>query len=226
LAPFEINYGRLPYLGSLVPITTPFKGVREYAEKARWNLIEAHDQLIASRVTQTTQANRSRRLGDHYKSGDLVYLSTKNLKMPKGRVKKLTPKYIGPFKISESNPESSTVLLDLPEDLRNRRLHPRFHTNLIRPHFPNDSELFPNRQIGQFYDLGKEPDAEYRVERITAHRWSGKQIEFYVQWELGDFTWEPKINVIDLEALQNYINLRGAKTINDLPVESSSFARK
>ncbi|KZT26152.1 hypothetical protein NEOLEDRAFT_1132713 [Neolentinus lepideus HHB14362 ss-1] len=45
---------------------------------------------------------------DAFAEGDLVYLSTKNLKIPKGRARKLIPKYIGPFAILKDfgNPHS------------------------------------------------------------------------------------------------------------------------
>ena len=41
-------------------------------------------------------------------------LLTKNLNLPKGRACKLCPKFIGPFKITQTQPETSNYTLELP----------------------------------------------------------------------------------------------------------------
>ncbi|KIL59510.1 hypothetical protein M378DRAFT_33370, partial [Amanita muscaria Koide BX008] len=74
-------------------------GIAEFASQMKSALMLAHDAIIDARVKQTTHANRSRRKAD-FDDGDLVYLSTKNLQLPKGHARKLCPKYIGPFKIT------------------------------------------------------------------------------------------------------------------------------
>ena len=43
-----------------------------------------------------------------------MYLLTQNLTLPKGRVRKLVPKYIGPYKVVKAHNEASTVTLKLP----------------------------------------------------------------------------------------------------------------
>ena len=71
--------------------------MRHYAEKAQSYLLAAHDAIIAARVGQTYQANKRRRKEPAYQVGDKVWLSTEYLAMPKGRVRKLMPKFIGPY---------------------------------------------------------------------------------------------------------------------------------
>ncbi|KAF8233081.1 hypothetical protein L208DRAFT_1558527, partial [Tricholoma matsutake] len=44
-------------------------------------------------------ANQHRQEEPKISPGDLVYLSTKTLRMPKGRASKLLPKFIGPYKV-------------------------------------------------------------------------------------------------------------------------------
>ncbi|KZV88974.1 hypothetical protein EXIGLDRAFT_588520, partial [Exidia glandulosa HHB12029] len=73
-------------------------GVQKFAEMMRDVVVSAHDAIIAARVQQTTEANKHRTLAPFAK-GDKVYLSTKNLTIPKGHARKLVPKYIGPFEI-------------------------------------------------------------------------------------------------------------------------------
>src|SRR6266481_5874231 len=71
-----------------------------------------------------------------YPPGSLVYLSTKNLALPKGWVKNLLPKYIGLYKVVEAHTAASTITLELPPELKARQIHPTFHVNLIRLTFP------------------------------------------------------------------------------------------
>ncbi|KAI0337599.1 hypothetical protein BDW22DRAFT_1312013, partial [Trametopsis cervina] len=83
-------------------------GVQQFATQVLENLEQARDQIIESRTFQTYHANRRRRdenMQDSQwqplKAGDQVYLSTENLQLPKGRAKKLLPKYIGPYTITK-----------------------------------------------------------------------------------------------------------------------------
>ena len=50
--------------------------------------------------------------------GDLVYLSTKNLSLPKGSTRKLCPKYVGPYKVAKADLDSLTYTLELPMALQ------------------------------------------------------------------------------------------------------------
>ena len=59
-------------------------------------VMSIHDVIIASQVENTVQANWKRGIAD-YKAGDLMYLSTKNISLPKGIAQKLTLKYLRPF---------------------------------------------------------------------------------------------------------------------------------
>ena len=94
-APFKLNYGYMPtFHGDIIPTPGEPPGVKEFVEKAKGYLAEAHDSIIESRVVQTFHANKRRNSSTPYEKGDKVYLSTENLALPKGRAKKLMPKYI------------------------------------------------------------------------------------------------------------------------------------
>ena len=84
LAPFEINCGYMPTMMREVKASerTP-PGIWTLTQDALWNMILAHDALIEMKI-----------LVD-----DLIYLSTKNIKMPKGRASKSVPKFMGPYKV-------------------------------------------------------------------------------------------------------------------------------
>jgi hypothetical protein len=106
-----------------------------------------HDAIIANHVVQTHQANKLCREGTEYQVGDLIYLSTENLSLPKGRAKKLLPKYIGPYKVLEAHHQASTVKLELPAALEARQIKSMFHASLVKPHVPNDDERFPHQDV-------------------------------------------------------------------------------
>ena len=91
----------------------------------------AHDTIIANRIQQTFHANKKHCASDLYHVGDHVYLLTQNLTPPKGRVRKLVPKYIGLYKVVKAHNEASTVMLELPPALIAQRISPTFHTRLI-----------------------------------------------------------------------------------------------
>ncbi|KXN83101.1 hypothetical protein AN958_01829 [Leucoagaricus sp. SymC.cos] len=62
--------------------------------------------------------------------------------MSKDRARKLCPKFIGPYKVVESNPEMSNYKLDLPQALVNQRIHLVFHVSLLRPFHESDDISF------------------------------------------------------------------------------------
>jgi hypothetical protein len=210
-APFELNHGYLPTLGRQIGTDTKYQGVKQFAAQAKWNLMAAHDAIIAHRVKQSHNANNLRRDAPEYKEGDFVYLSTKNITFPKGRVSKLIPRFVGPYKIL-SIKDKITVKLELPEELKKRRIHPVFHVDVLKPYIANDDDRFPRRDTLTAYDFGQPDDAEWHVDEILAHRWNGtreKDLEYLVQWTLGDTTWEPHENCKELQALDEYLQLRG-----------------
>jgi len=98
----------------------------------------AHDAIIEHRVMQTHHANHRHMAGECYSLGDLVYLLTKNLALPKGRAKKLLPKFIGPYNVVEAHATALTVMLELPPKLIAQWVYPTFHMSLIWAHIPNN----------------------------------------------------------------------------------------
>ncbi|KAG6805747.1 hypothetical protein H0H92_014169, partial [Tricholoma furcatifolium] len=93
-APFELNGGYMPSMikeirnDSVIP-----NGIRDFARQALMNLASAHDSIIEARVFQTRNANKRRGEEPALQKGSLVYLSTENLNLPKGRARKLCPKW-------------------------------------------------------------------------------------------------------------------------------------
>ena len=149
--------------------------------------------------------------GVKYQINDLVYLLTKNLTLPKHRAQKLMPKFIGPYKILKAMNKSSNIMLELPQEFKDRKINPTFHTSLVPPYIKNKDILFPKRDTKVYYDFGNDEDQEWLVEEILAHKWTNNDLELQVKWLLGDITLEPLSSCKDLEALEVYLELQGAK---------------
>ena len=113
-APFELNQGYMPQLRMPTSFDTTFKGVKQFTLQVKWDLMAAQYAIVANCVQQMFHANKKRCTSDLYHVGDHVYLSTQNLTLPKGRARKLVPKYIGPYKVVKAHNEASTVMLKLP----------------------------------------------------------------------------------------------------------------
>ena len=178
-APFELNGGYMPSMirevrsGQAIP-----NGIKVFAMQALQNLAEAHDTIIETRAFQTRRANNARGEEPSISKGDLVYLLTQNLNLPSGRVKKLCPKWIGPYKVRKTNSESSNYVLELPAALVKRRIHPKFHVMHLKPYKASDDALFPGRAQPEPYDFGFNDDQEWFVDEIIGHRWiGGKKLE-------------------------------------------------
>ena len=131
-APFELNGGYMPaMLKEVRGNEIVAQGVKTFAATALEYLADAHDAIIEARTFQTAAANKLRKDEPKIAIGNLVYLSTKNLNLPKNRARKLCPKYIGPYKVVEARPETSNYKLELPAALQARRINPRFHMSLL-----------------------------------------------------------------------------------------------
>ena len=90
-----------------------------------------------------------------FELNNLVYVSTKNMNLPRQQVRKLVPKYIRLYRIIK-NTENEAFELDLPPEIKNHNIHPVFHALLLRIHVPNNDRLFPGREVGQVTGLSDE----------------------------------------------------------------------
>ena len=64
---------------------TSFKGVKQFAQQAVWNLLDVHDTILEHRIGQMHYSNKHCKHSMEYQINDLVYLSTNNLALPKHR---------------------------------------------------------------------------------------------------------------------------------------------
>jgi hypothetical protein len=102
-----------------------------------------------------------------------VYLSTKNLNLPKGRARKLCLKYmyVGPYKVIKADPASLMYTLELPVALQERRIISKFHVSLLKPYIVSSDTMFLNRLHPEPYNFGAPDDQEWFIDKITGHQW-------------------------------------------------------
>jgi hypothetical protein len=201
--PYFLNHGAHPATpvtlglpeGRLPTLEVVFADLETTLTRIRALIQSAQDR-------QKAYADQRFRAPHQFKVGDQVLLSTKNLKFKKG-VKKLHPKYIGPFQIISMEPGANSAKLELPKSYS--RIHPVFHVSLFKEFKPQASSMA----------LPPEPAVEdglpyYKVEQILSHRvrQSGRRKirEFLIKWTGYDDThnsWEPEQNLTP-DLLQNY----------------------
>ena len=107
---------------------------------------------------------------------------------------------------------ASTVMVELPPELLDRHIHLTFHVSLLQAHVANDDGQFPCHDTKSIYDFGVVDEPEWFVNEIISHHWvTTTQLEFQIHWTLRDVTWEPLAECKELEALSEYLELRGVK---------------
>ena len=158
--------------------------VAEFIDRIKESIAIAKDNHLTAKTIQTRQANRSRRPDPGYKEGDMVLLDSRNIRKrikKTGKTAKFYPRYIGPFKVIEAWPNTSTYKLELLPTVDFDSIHPVFHTKLLRPHVPNDPERFPDREPPRPLPIIPE-DEQYEVESIVDHRTRRGKNQYLVHW--------------------------------------------
>ena len=159
------------------------------------------DNIAKAQEVQAKSYNAKRK-EEEYTVGDLVLLSTSNLKitnLPKDSSSSLKPRFVGPYVI-EKVLSSVAYKLELPETMR---IHPIFHVSQLRrylvPH-----QHFPERTRNPPPPLVINNENEYEVERIIDRRTirTGRKAkrQYLIKWRgypEYENTWE------NLENLQN-----------------------
>ena len=127
LSPFMCSLGYQPPLLSNEEKQIAVPSVNAHIERCQRIWQRTRTSLINASKRSKLQADRRRSATPSYYPGQLVLLSTRNLKL-KGERRKLTARFTGPFKISSIiNP--TAVRLELPTEMR---CHPVFHVSQIK----------------------------------------------------------------------------------------------
>jgi len=196
-SPFKANYSQDSRMG--------FEGRRKGKYKAAGNFVEKMKiQEEAKAMLEKVQeemkrfANRKRGEGEEYKVGDLVLLSTKDLKwqMKGRRSEKLTERFVEPYKVKEII-SSNAIELELPKSIR---IHPVVNMSRVRLHKPQverQKKILPKLVI-------IEGEVEFEVEKILNKRTVRRKEKFLVRWKgymVEEDTWENRENLGNAEEL-------------------------
>jgi len=101
--PFKANYGQDPRMGFEMRRKGKYEGAEKFVMKMKEIQEEAKAVLEKAQEEMKKYADKKRGEVDNYKVGDLVMLSTKDLKyqMVRRRTEKLTEKFVGPYRIKK-----------------------------------------------------------------------------------------------------------------------------
>ena len=55
---FKLNQGYMPQIRMPTSLDTTFKGVKQFVLQAKWDLMAAHDTIIANHIQQMFHANK------------------------------------------------------------------------------------------------------------------------------------------------------------------------
>ena len=113
--PFKANYRQDPRMGFKEKKKGKYKRAKKFIKKMKEIQQKAKAALGKVQEEMKKYTDRKRGEVDDYKVGDLVMLSTKDLKyqMVGRRTEKLTERFIGPYKVKKIV-SSNTVELELP----------------------------------------------------------------------------------------------------------------
>jgi len=189
---FKANYGQDPRMGFEGRKKGKYAGAEKFIEKMKKIQEEAKAALGKVQVDMKKYADKKRLDIEEYKVGDLVMLSTKDLKyqIVGRRTEKLTEKFVGPYKIKEII-SSNAVKLELPSTVK---IHLVVNVSRIR------------RYVGQVEGQKKEQPAlviiegeeEWEVERILNKRKVRGKDKYLVRWKgftAESDTWEGRKNL-------------------------------
>ena len=139
-----------------------------------------------------------------YKVGDLVLLSSKNIRLQRAS-KKLADKFLGPFKVLKVV-GLNAYTLQLPK--KYGRLHNTFHVSLLEPYSLRKGSVVPA-------PIEIDGGEEWEVERILDTRMTAQGRRFLVRWvgfSEADDTWEPAEHLLHAgEMLGDFMVQRGLK---------------
>ncbi|KAB2631036.1 S ribonuclease [Pyrus ussuriensis x Pyrus communis] len=200
MAPFEVLYGR----ACRTPLCWSEVGERvlvgpEIVEETTQNVQVIKSNLKAAQDRQKSLADRNA-TDRTYEVGDWVFLKLSPWRgvVRFGKKGKLSPRYIGPYVVTERVGEVA-YRLELPPELA--RVHNVFHVSMLRHYVADPSHVIPPQP------LEINPDLTYDEEPVTILDWKEKVLRnktvnlVKVLWRnhsVEEATWETEDRMRDL----------------------------
>ena len=164
ILPFKANYGQDPRIrfegrrkGKYEVVGKFVERIKKIQEKAKAVLGKAQEEMKKF-------ANRRQKEEEEYRVGDLVLLSTKDLKwqMKGRRSEKLIEYFVGPYKV-KGIISSNTIELELPKSIRIYPVVNISRVQLYKPQVKGQKKTPPKPVI-------IEGEEEFEVEKIINKR--------------------------------------------------------
>ena len=192
VSPFEANNGRSSRMGFELRKKGKFEGAEKFAKRMEKVQGEAKAALAKAQEEMRRYADRKRGEAVEYKVGDLVLLSTRDLKwqMVGRSSEKLVEQFVGPYKI-KAIISSNVVELELPATIR---IHPVVNVSRIKRYI--DQVNGQRKKTPQPVVIKEEE--EWEVEKILNKRKVRGKDKFLVQWKgfmAEEDTWESRENL-------------------------------
>ncbi|KAJ9507837.1 hypothetical protein QJQ45_019250, partial [Haematococcus lacustris] len=224
-SPLFLNYGQHPLTPAVMDLPRKVPKAAEFVEGIEKAVRKAKQCWRVAQQRMKALVDGKRREVS-YHPGAQVLLSTVNMRNNQNEqgVRKLKPRYVGPFTVLRMIGKVA-VQLHLPPSWN--RMHNVFHVSLVKPYCGNQTPNLAAPPPVQWL----EGEPVYEVEKLLAHRVvklkgrnrgkgrpkskeAKKGLEFLVRWagysEEHD-TWEPQKNLLNCEeAMQAYIEQHGA----------------
>jgi len=192
MSPFKANYEQNPRIGFEWRKKGKYKGAEKFIEKIKEIQEEAKAVLGKAQENMRKYTDRKRSDVDEYKVGDLVILSTKDLKyqMVGRRMEKLMERFVGPYKVKKII-LLNAIELELPSTIK---IHPVVNVSRIRKYV----EQVEGQKKEQSTPVIIEGEEEWEVERILNKQRVREKDKYLVCWkgfmvELD--TWEGRENL-------------------------------
>jgi len=179
LTPFKCVLGFQPPLFPWSGEPSELPAVNEWLQwsEETWNCSHIHLQRAIRR--QEIQANRHQRPAPEYTPGQWVWLSTRDLRLWQP-CKKLSPRYVGPFKIIRQMTPVS-FRLQLPA---NYRISPTFHVSLLKPtDGPGEGQGTTKTEDQRAPPLLIDDEVVYQVRDLLDSRRRNGVLQYLVDWE-------------------------------------------
>jgi transposase InsO family protein len=213
--PFFLNYGLHPKTPLSIQVPSVEEApvadlgapaVTKFVADLQATLATAKTLLKAAQDRQKACADKRRSSDPDFSVGQEVLLSSKNIPLKHPGSHKLLPRWLGPFRVAKRI-SSVAYKLELPQTMS--RLHPVFHTSLLKPYY-SDGPYQPPPPV-----LLQDGSEEYEVEAIVSHRdrklpRSSRTVrEYLIKWQgyaHEHNTWEPASNLTNCaDLLSDYL---------------------
>jgi len=212
-SPFKVNYGQDLRMGFKERRKRKYKAAGKFIEKIKKIQKEAKAALGKAQEEMKKFGDRRRGKGEEYKVGDLVLLSTKDLKwqMEEKRLEKLTECFVGLYKV-KGIISSNAIELELPNSIK---IHPVVNVSRVQLY---KSQIKEQKKIPPKLVI-IEGEEEFEVEKILNKRTVRGKKKFLVRWKgyiAGEDTWENRENLENAKELVEEFEREHRKEVEEL----------